>query len=457
MNVDRLLVIYIAQVLLALIIWFLFNHYYKIHKRAFLRLWAMSWLFYALVYTASILMTISTGFLSQVGSSSIIIFTYLQLLFLVFGIYAITGNKTFNKKVIWGCILGVVLFSLATYLLYADDPNRSLYRYGVRVGLKSIITGVIFSWVAFKVLSNSKFHEGLGRGLLFMAFLLYAVQQFWHAGIVFGNIAGFRLEFPLATYGTIDLFSLSLNGFGMMVWLLENEQNQLKKTNRELDSFLYSTSHDLRAPIASILGLTHLAQLDAKEEISKKYFGMIESRIKKLDNTIGDILMLSKSANLELTPTTFKIVELLESFFDRLEFQKGYDQIEIRNQINCEEITTDQQQLKIILINLIANAIKYHDLEKEKPYVLIETNKQGDHFYITVKDNGQGINSSSLPQIFNMFYRANDKSDGTGLGLYIVKEAVGRLDGEIHIESKEGLGTSVIIKLPAIKPTTSNA
>lgn len=448
MSLDRFLVTYIAQVLLALIIWFLFNHYYREHKRPFLRLWALSWLFYAVVYTSSILIIATPGVYAQVGSALTIIFTYLQLLFLVLGVIAITINKSLHAIYLTPWILVVFVFGLITFILFREDAEGSNWRYFLRVGLKSLITGMVFLWVAIKVFSNPKFHKGLGRNLLFFAFLLYAIQQLWHSGIVIGNVSGYHISFPMATYGIIDLFSLSLIGFGMMVWLLENEQMLLKKANRELDSFLYSTSHDLRAPVASILGLTNLARHDAKEEASKKYFGMIEDRIKKLDQTIGDILLLSKSANLDVVLSTFNFETFLQQIIERLDFQKGLNQIEINTELAFDYVTSDEEQLRIIITNLLTNAIKYHDLNKESPYVLIRLRQEGAYYLITMKDNGQGISTSALPKIFEMFYRASNDSDGTGLGLYIVKESVHRLDGEIFVESNEGEGTIIIIKLP---------
>ena len=93
-------------------------------------------------------------------------------------------------------------------------------------------------------------------------------------------------------FGAVDLLLISLMGMSMVMWFLEDERENLNKENKELDSFLSNTSHDLRTPIASILGLTYLGKIELQEEKARSFMGMIEERIRKLDLVIGDILSL---------------------------------------------------------------------------------------------------------------------------------------------------------------------
>src|SRR5690606_33236521 len=111
----------------------------------------------------------------------------------------------------------------------------------------------------------------------------------------------------------------------------------------------------------------------------------------------------------------------------------------------------DSRRLKIILRNLISNAIKYHNLRKDDPYVEVKVDYNDNQVTIKVIDNGSGIAEHHLGNIFKMFYRANENIKGSGLGLYIVHETVDKLGGEISVSSKIDEGTTFTVSLPAIK------
>jgi signal transduction histidine kinase len=109
---------------------------------------------------------------------------------------------------------------------------------------------------------------------------------------------------------------------------------------------------------------------------------------------------------------------------------------------------TDKGRVKIILTNIIANAIKYHNPRCEKQLIGISVDQENDHYLMKIEDNGMGISEESKSRIFEMFFRASEKSSGSGLGLYIVKEIVQRMGGSIHVESTLGQGSSFIIQFP---------
>lgn len=447
--IERILTVYIVQVLLALIIGFLFSYYSKQYEKKFLSRWAASWYFYAIVYVGLVVSSIITSGPFHIFTLWVVLAgSYLQLFFLILGLIEFINRTTFKQHWMW--IVSIIVFSLVCYIAFHNREVEiySRYRYALRVGLKSLITGVGFLYLTYKIFISTQFHQGLGKRFLEVAFLIYALQQLWHSSIVFRNVLGFETPFPYSTYGLIDLFTLSLIGLAMVQWLLENEQKQLEKTNRELDSFLYSTSHDLRAPVASVLGLTHLAKEDVKDEMARKYFQMIEERLQKLDLTIDDILMLSKGANVSLNIQEIAINPLLDHIIEETEFLKQNQNIRFIRQLDLQHIKSDPLQLENILNNLISNAVKYHDIEKNELFVKITLQEQDKYYVITVEDNGQGIAENYQEKIFDMFYRANDKSDGTGLGLYITKEAVLRLDGKISLETEEGKGSVFTVALP---------
>ena len=170
---------------------------------------------------------------------------------------------------------------------------------------------------------------------------------------------------------------------------------------------------------------------------------MIETRVKKLDDVISDILTYSKSTKLEAKKESVDFNTLVEHVLSDIKFDERAASIKMIYYNKEEnELITDREQLKIILSNLVSNAIKYHDLSKKHPYVKIDFNKDGHDTEITVSDNGQGIAPEHHHQVFNMFYRANEQSDGSGLGLFIVQEAARKINGRVTLASELGKGSS---------------
>ena len=231
---------------------------------------------------------------------------------------------------------------------------------------------------------------------------------------------------------------------------LRKQNEELVKINKELDSFVYSVSHNLRAPLMSVLGLLHLARADEKEnEVLNHYFVMMESSIHKLDDTLKEILDYSRNARSDLKYEKVLIRELIADGFERLKFMEGCDQIE--KHVTVEDdvpLYSDAYRLIVILNNLVSNAIKYRDMRKEKPFISIEASVTDKTLRILFEDNGIGISTELQEKIFHMFFRATEKSDGAGLGLYIVKETVDKLGGKISVTSTLGKGTTFEITLP---------
>ncbi|MBS1489650.1 MAG: PAS domain-containing sensor histidine kinase [Bacteroidetes bacterium] len=229
-----------------------------------------------------------------------------------------------------------------------------------------------------------------------------------------------------------------------------HEQNDLLvKTNAELDRFVYSTSHDLRSPLSSILGLTNIAEKTSDLNEMRTLFTLIRGRVDKLDSFIKEIIDYSRNSRLELETEEFDLRKELEEAAEGLAHMPTPDQFKIS--IVCPShflITTDKKRLRVILNNLLGNAIKYCDKNKKNPHVTIHVLQKKHIVELRVEDNGIGIRPEHHSKIFNMFYRASDKSEGSGLGLYIVKETLSRIKGEISFESKYGEGSVFIVCLP---------
>jgi signal transduction histidine kinase len=227
------------------------------------------------------------------------------------------------------------------------------------------------------------------------------------------------------------------------------KNSELQKVNTELDNFVYRVSHDLRGPLLSIKGLVALiftnVQLDA--ELSE-YIKLIESSVIRLDETIQEILEYSKNARLELKTETFDVAMMVQDIFNDIKFSTDSEVQFTSNFEGDSHIHSDKYRINTVLKNVIGNAVKYRKTNSNLAYVDFKLSRNEDFLLFEITDNGEGISANNIGKIFNMFYRASSSSVGTGLGLYICKEIMTRLHGEIDVESELGKGTTVRIKVP---------
>lgn len=228
------------------------------------------------------------------------------------------------------------------------------------------------------------------------------------------------------------------------------EKNQLlEQTNAELDRFVYSVSHDLRAPLNSIQGLINIGDTTDDTQELKQLLGMMKNRVKKLYTFIDEIISFARNTRTEVIKQSVNIRELVSEIFENTQYRELSADIDFRMRIEEDTILkTDKGRLGVILNNLVDNAIKYHRHAHSGKYVAVQTEDLGKEVLVKVVDNGQGIPSEAQPKIFDMFFRASENSKGSGLGLYIVKDMVERLGGSINLESERGEGTTFSIKLP---------
>jgi signal transduction histidine kinase len=235
---------------------------------------------------------------------------------------------------------------------------------------------------------------------------------------------------------------------------LRKQNEELVKINKELDSFVYSVSHNLRAPLMSVLGLINLVQLENKDgdQTMNNYFQMMQHSIHKLDETLKEILDYSRNARSALNITGVDIKKMTEDSFERLKYMEGSDavakSIEIDDNI---PFYTDAYRLSVIINNLVSNAIKYRDVHKTNSELKVKIKITDTHLDVTFVDNGIGISAEYRPKIFEMFFRATERSEGAGLGLYIVRETVDKLHGTITVESEIGHGTTFKILIPNMR------
>jgi signal transduction histidine kinase len=225
---------------------------------------------------------------------------------------------------------------------------------------------------------------------------------------------------------------------------------ELSKRNTELDNFVYSVSHDLRAPIASVLGLINLARKDKNKGMKDVYLDMIHKSAVRQDDFIKEILDQSRNSRLEVKCDDIAFEQIIEETFAHLSHATSPEQ-PVYKEVNVSQDSpfhSDRWRIKVILNNLISNAIRYRN--GKDPVITVDV-KVGEHSALmSIRDNGKGISSEHLPNVYKMFYRGTDDGAGSGLGLYIVKEAVDKLRGSVSIESEVGKGTLVTLEIPAL-------
>ena len=230
---------------------------------------------------------------------------------------------------------------------------------------------------------------------------------------------------------------------------LRHKNVELEKTNEELDSFVYRASHDMRAPLSTLLGLLNLAKTTKAEEELEEYHELMSDRINTMDGFIKEVTDYSRNARLAIRTESINVFQLVEDVIQSFGFLASEACVEFNNKVEPElEIISDRTRLNVVLSNIIYNAIKYHDITKTKRFVCIETSSDEDWIVFRIIDNGIGIDPELQENIFDMFFRASEKSTGSGLGLYIVKETLERLNGTISCNSKKEEGSTFTMKLP---------
>jgi signal transduction histidine kinase len=226
-------------------------------------------------------------------------------------------------------------------------------------------------------------------------------------------------------------------------------KRDLAKVNAQMQKILYSTSHDLRSPLTSILGLVNLLRMEHPSDTILDYVDKIENSANRLDDVIKDIIRFSKNSYQRLHSEKIIVEDLIWKIIKGYEGAAEFEKIKFEVSVGENQtFYSDTERLEIILTNIIRNAILFSDPNKSRPFVSLKASTIMDELTIEIVDNGIGIGKTHIDHIFNMFYRATDRSKGAGLGLYVAKEAVDRLNGGIHVESEIGFGSRFIITIP---------
>ena len=230
---------------------------------------------------------------------------------------------------------------------------------------------------------------------------------------------------------------------------LQRTNEELTVRNNELDRFVYSASHDLSAPLKSVLGLISVSRMENPGHQQVQYLEMMEASVRKLEDFIKDVVSYSRNTRVAVKMETFHFSDLVKDLLDDHQYSPNFSKIAFEvSDPSGSTMTSDVMRLKIILNNLISNAIKFHRFEgPDVPFIRVSLSHQDHAYVITVQDNGQGIEDQHVSRIFEMFYRASEEAQGSGLGLYILKEAVSKMNGRVTVKSAMDVGTTFTVML----------
>lgn len=219
---------------------------------------------------------------------------------------------------------------------------------------------------------------------------------------------------------------------------------EFERLNAELDRFVYSASHELRAPLQSVLGLVDLLQLEVSAAgPMRDYLQLMGGSIQQLDGVIQNIVLYSRNANLDVSVASLDFPALVEEVWAGLSFLKGFSSVVFSfSDGGVGAIVADGERLRIVLRNLLSNAINFRSSDVAVPRVWLEAGFVDEGLALVVRDNGIGVPVGLEERVFDMFFRASASGGGSGLGLYIVRKMLVKLGGRVVCERiAEGEGS----------------
>ncbi|MGB3180893.1 MAG: PAS domain-containing sensor histidine kinase [Cyclobacteriaceae bacterium] len=229
---------------------------------------------------------------------------------------------------------------------------------------------------------------------------------------------------------------------------VKKAQQELVFKNNELDTFLYRASHDLRGPVASMAGLNQLAEMEVVDPKASRFFNMFREQIDRLNEIIATLAELTIIKEKELVQEEINVEELIYEVVASLYKEPASDTADWTIEVNFEHpVVADRSLLLVILHGLLENSLRYARPDTD-PRIRVQANLLDKHrLTIFVDDNGVGIEKSIQGKVFNMFFRGNERSSGSGLGLYVLRNAVDRLDGTVILSSEANVGTTFRVEL----------
>jgi signal transduction histidine kinase len=321
----------------------------------------------------------------------------------------------------------IIIFTIGCIIILIGSGLLGVWSFWWSFNFKlGLLMSILVSFVSFGEMDLSSF--------IFYFFIPVSISAFISLLILRGRMKIFEREL-------------------IMNKILEKSKDDLQKNKEkiksELDFLIYCISHDLRSPILSVKGLLMLVR-DAQKlnEENKQYLLLAENSVERLDQTIFDLMDYADNAGFNSRQQNFNLRVLVREIFDDLRFlsKQSIDfEIEIDG---SDEVFSDKKRIKTVIKNLASNAVKYSRNDGIQAKVLFQLKHFPDRFEFCINDNGIGIVKEEQTKIFEMFYRCINDSMGSGLGLFIVKEALAKIGGKIYVESELGIGSAFSVIIP---------
>jgi signal transduction histidine kinase len=387
-------------------------------------------------------------------------------------------------QAVWDAVMGSFTLTIIDLLIFVclflsfvlNETGRPL---ASRIIIFSTINLILFTFLNFVPKENGAYL--LYIPVIIISILVFKESEFRYRNFfvglgIFGLIVLAIFDFSLFGYKIpreVDTVSFLLNlgtALGVSIYALfttisseqkagnvmrkyleetQNQNNLLMKNRTDLDKFVSVISHDIKAPLRSADGLVRLAKLEVKDTMALEYLEKIGDSMFKLSEFVTDLLEYGKNQGQAPEISVVPVEEIIEEVIQDLYYMEGAQNIDFDTIfIHQDKLISDANRIKIILNNLVSNAIKYHDHRKRDKYIRIKTSSNLSQFQITVEDNGRGIPKEMQENVFSLFQRIHTDVKGTGLGLAIVKETTEKLQGKVELKSEPGIGSTFILSFP---------
>jgi len=232
---------------------------------------------------------------------------------------------------------------------------------------------------------------------------------------------------------------------------LKEANLNLKDLNAELANFMYKTSHDVRGPIANVLGLVNLGNMTTEDPEIRSYFGMIAKSVQKLEHIFNDFKEVSFILHGDLNITTFDFRELITEVAKSVFLKRNKDisrgQIEVDILTESQYITSDRALLKRLFFQLIENVFEHNNYYDTRLKITCEKDNSS-HYKISFSDDGVGIHRDLQKKVFEVFFKGKRSDVNVGMGLYMAKKVVSRLGGDMNLHSEIENGTTIEVIIP---------
>jgi signal transduction histidine kinase len=254
---------------------------------------------------------------------------------------------------------------------------------------------------------------------------------------------------------TLVIVFTSLSSAAIMIRRLANskkkimEQNEnLQVINAGLDKFVFNVTHDLRSPLAALSGLIDLIDEETDPKQIKAYRLMMKDSLEKQDRFINEMLTFIRSKHTGISKTECNLTTIVDNVIAQNNYYNGGKMIKFYKELELTQVQTDALKLQVILNNLISNSVKYSDQNKPERWVKVKSYRSDTQMIIEVEDNGLGIRPKDQERIFDKFYMSGENKKSSGIGLYLVKDAVTQLNGKIEVCSERGVSSKFKVSIP---------